>query len=56
MTRVISREELTSTFRSGPLIIEEYDSTTLVPIGTEVRVDELGNIMMVNKDMEVHRD
>jgi N-methylhydantoinase A len=56
MTQVISREELTSTFRSGPLIIEEYDSTTLVPVGTEARVDELGNIIMVNKGLEVNRD
>ena len=56
MTQVISREELTSTFRSGPLIIEEYDSTTLVPVGTEARVDELGNIIRVNKGLEVNRD
>ena len=42
---VISRGELTESME-GPLLIDEYDSTTVVPPGTKVEVDEQGNIDM----------
>jgi N-methylhydantoinase A len=44
-TPVIARGELT-TRRVGPLIVEEYDATTLVPPGTAARVDASGNILI----------
>ena len=28
----------------GPLIIEEYDTTTVVPLGATATLDQLGNI------------
>jgi len=56
LTPVITREELTRSFRSGPLIVEEYDSTTLIPPGTDARIDEQGNITMTNTDLDANRD
>ena len=56
LTPVIGRGELTSSVTQGPLIIEEYDSTTLVPPDTSVRVDKTGNIVMINTDLEVKLD
>jgi N-methylhydantoinase A len=56
LTSVITREELTRSFRSGPLIVEEYDSTTLIPPGTDIRIDGQGNIIMINTDLDVNRD
>jgi N-methylhydantoinase A len=38
-TPVLTREELTSTPRRGPLIIEEYDATTVVPPGWQASLD-----------------
>jgi N-methylhydantoinase A len=43
-TPVISRAVLGSNWRSGPLIVEEYDSTCVIPPGARARIDELGNI------------
>ncbi len=45
-TPVIERAELNETARQGPLIIEEYDSTTLVPPGSTARLDDLRNIVI----------
>jgi len=56
LTPVIDRGGLTSSVTPGPLIIEEYDSTTLVPPDTSARIDETGNIIMVNTDLEVKLD
>ena len=56
MTPVIGRGGLTSSITPGPLIIEEYDSTTLVPPDTSVHIDETGNIIMINTDLEVKLD
>ena len=56
LTPVITREELTRSFRSGPLIVEEYHSTTLIPPGTDARIDEQGNITMINTDLDANRD
>jgi N-methylhydantoinase A len=42
---VVTRKELqTMNLQAGPLIIEEYDSTCVVPPGFNIRIDERGNI------------
>ncbi len=43
---VITREELPLELRPGPLIVEEYDATTLVPPGAAARRDRWGNILI----------
>lgn len=43
-TPVIGRDELSEHFQAGPLAIEEYDSTTIVPPKSRVRRDMWGNI------------
>ena len=46
MTPVVDRGDLDRTARSGPLIVEEYDATTVVPPGWSVRLDEHANIRL----------
>lgn len=41
---VIGRGSLTSSPQAGPLLIQEYDATCLVPPGSAARIDEFGNI------------
>jgi N-methylhydantoinase A len=43
-TPVISRQDLIGQTIEGPLIIEEYDATCLVPPGCSASLDDLGNI------------
>lgn len=43
-TPVIGRFDLGERPRSGPLLIDEYDATTLIPPGCGARLDGLGNI------------
>jgi N-methylhydantoinase A len=43
-TPVIDRVALSSEWRAGPLIVEEYDSTCIVPPRARARLDELANI------------
>ncbi|MBN9487664.1 MAG: hydantoinase/oxoprolinase family protein [Alphaproteobacteria bacterium] len=45
-TPVIDRFDLGKEPRSGPLLIEEYDATTLVPPGCVAELDALGNIII----------
>lgn len=45
-TRVLGRGQLTVEPQSGPLIVEEYDATTVVPPGWSARRDSLGNILV----------
>ena len=45
-TAVIPRKELLLEPRPGPLIVEEYDSTTVVPPEFTARRDEWGNILI----------
>ncbi len=45
-TRVIGRGQLTVETQVGPLIVEEYDATTVVPPGWTARRDSLGNILV----------
>jgi N-methylhydantoinase A len=44
-TPVLSRADLRGG-RAGPLIVEEYDATCLIPPGWTARLDEYGNIAM----------
>jgi len=43
---VIGREALSAAARSGPLVIEEYEGTTLVPPGTSAATDQHGNVVI----------
>jgi len=45
-TPVLGRSALTETPRPGPLLIEEYDATTLVPPGATACLDGFGNIVI----------
>jgi N-methylhydantoinase A len=45
-TPVISRIDLETGGRSGPLVIEEYDATCVVPPGWSVRLDADGNLLL----------
>jgi N-methylhydantoinase A len=45
-TPVVSRAQLTTAKRSGPLIVQEYDATCLVPRGTTAALDAFGNIRL----------
>ena len=45
-TPVISRMDLAEARSVGPLIVEEYDSTTLVPPGWDIRLDEWNNMII----------
>ena len=45
-TPVVGRDQLTSAAHEGPLIVEEYDATTVVPPGWTARLDGRGNILL----------
>ncbi len=45
-TPVIGRSDLTRTPRPGPLIVEEYDATCVVPPGWTAELDASGNIVL----------
>jgi N-methylhydantoinase A len=45
-TRVVGRDQLTPMAQAGPLIIEEYDATTVVPPGWTALRDGLNNIVI----------
>ncbi len=45
-TPVFRRRDLVGKTEEGPLIVEEYDSTCIVPPGCEVRVDESANMVI----------
>ena len=44
--RVLTRFELTELPQKGPMIIEEYEGTAIVPPDCTARVDEQGNIII----------
>lgn len=46
MTTPVMRRSDLGTTRAGPLIVEEYDSTCLVPPGTRAALDPGGNIVI----------
>jgi N-methylhydantoinase A len=43
-TPVLSRAALTAGIRTGPFLVDEYDSTIVVPPGCSARLDRLGNV------------
>jgi N-methylhydantoinase A len=43
-TPVVGRDDLDARPRPGPLLIDEYDATTLVPPGCTARLDAHRNI------------
>ena len=45
-TPVIGRVSLAGVSHAGPLIIEEYDSTIVVPPGTKAQLDDAGNVII----------
>src|SRR5262249_55533982 len=49
-TPVLARSGLTPSLRPGPLIVEEYDSTTVVPPGCTARLDGGNNIIIEMDD------
>jgi N-methylhydantoinase A len=49
-TPVFDRAHLGTAARPGPVIVQEYDATCLVPPGVHARVDAFGNIVMTVKE------
>jgi len=48
--KIFRRDELPSgTSASGPLVMEEDTATTVVPPGWEIRVDDLGNVIVTRE-------
>jgi N-methylhydantoinase A len=45
-TVVVDRAGLSETPREGPLIVQEYDATCLVPPGARAALDGFGDIML----------
>jgi N-methylhydantoinase A len=45
-TPVLARSALAEASRSGPIIVEEMDATTLIPPGWNVALDGFGNLVM----------
>ena len=45
-TPIISRKDIYKKPLQGPLIIEEYDSTVVVPPGWKAGIDRFENIIM----------
>ncbi len=49
-TPVVDRSALDDKPTEGPIIVEEYDSTTVVPPGWKASLDEVKNIVMVRSN------
>ncbi len=49
-TRVVRRADLSSHQEDGPLIVEEYDSTCVIPPGATARIDPWNNIVIQFED------
>jgi N-methylhydantoinase A len=45
-TPVVDREAVTAGWIDGPLIVETYDSTVVVPPGARIRRDPPGNLLI----------
>jgi N-methylhydantoinase A len=50
-TPVIERRDLLDRPRSGPLIVEEYDATTIVPPGWDAALDGSGDVVMTRREI-----
>jgi N-methylhydantoinase A len=49
-TALLSRSTLGHRGKPGPFIIEEYDSTIVVPPGWRARLDAHGNVVIESRD------
>ena len=45
-TRVVARNQVGGAASPGPLIVEEYDATTVVPPGWLIRRDQRNNLVI----------
>ena len=45
-TAILARDALTTDLRAGPLVVEEYEGTTVVPPNCAARLDGAGNIVI----------
>jgi N-methylhydantoinase A len=45
-TRILRRSDLLGKSLPGPLIVEEFDTTVVVPPGWQAEVDGYGNIVL----------
>lgn len=45
-TPVLNRSDLSGKMRTGPLIIEEYDATMVIPPGCQAMLDAWGNVVI----------
>jgi N-methylhydantoinase A len=45
-TNVVSRADLSATPQAGPLLVQEYDATCLVPPEATACLDAFGNILL----------
>jgi N-methylhydantoinase A len=45
-TPILARDALDARLRAGPLIVEEYEGTTVVPPDCAARLDAAGNIVI----------
>ena len=45
-TPVVGRDAVPLTAQPGPLIVEEYDATTVVPPDATIRRDDAGNLRL----------
>jgi len=41
---VLKRTDLSAKYRSGPFLVEDYDTTTVVPPGSQAYLDQIGSI------------
>jgi N-methylhydantoinase A len=55
-TPIVGRSDLIGTEMTGPVIVEEYDSTIVVPPGWTVSVDAANNVLISKKSDGSHED
>lgn len=55
-TPIVGRSDLIGTEMTGPVIVEEYDSTIVVPPGWIVSVDAANNVLISKKSDGSHED
>jgi N-methylhydantoinase A len=45
-TTIVGRAELAEKPMEGPIIMEEYDATTVIPPGAKAHTDDWGNVII----------
>lgn len=51
-TRILNRSDLVGKVLAGPLIVEEFDTTVVVPPEWQTEVDEYGNIVLKREQLK----